>query len=93
MLLKKPFIMMASQNFLIYLRQMGFRTFSDFWSEDYDGIPTAARYKQILDLIDSLAAKSTDELQDMYQRMQPILDHNYELLKSDQFSRKITYVE
>ena len=37
MLLKKPFIMMASQNFLIYLRQMGFETFHEFWPEDYDG--------------------------------------------------------
>jgi hypothetical protein len=51
------------------------------------------RYRCILELIDNLAAKSTEELQDMYQRMQSILEHNYQLLLAKQFTREITYVE
>lgn len=93
MLMKKPFIAMGPKCYLIHLRQMGFRTFNEFWDEDYDGHGMEQRYTRILELIDSLAKKSADELQDMYQRMQPVLDHNYNLLVEKTFSRNITYVE
>lgn len=93
MLLKKPFILMGSKCFLIHLRQMGFKTFYDFWDEEYDGYNMGERYTKILQLIDSLAKKSQEELQQMYQDMQPILDHNYRLLLEKTFTRNITYVE
>jgi len=93
MLMKKPFIIMGPKCFLIHLRQMGFRTFHEFWNEEYDGHGMEQRYTRILDLIDNLANKPMDELQDMYQRMQPILDHNYQLLIEKKFTRDITYVE
>jgi len=89
MLLKKPFIVMGSANHLIYLRQMGFKTFGDFWSEDYDGLARKGRYQQIIAVIDFIASQSKDELYDMYQRMQPILDHNYNLLMSKSYNRNI----
>jgi hypothetical protein len=92
MLLKKPFIVMGAANNLIYLKQMGFKTFSDFWSEDYDGLSRKARYQKIIELIDFIASRSKDELYDMYQRMQPILDHNYDLLISKSYKRAITLV-
>lgn len=93
MLLKKPFIHMGSKCFLIHLRQMGFRTFHDFWDEDYDGHYPHNRYAKILKLIDDLSTKSTKELQDMYISMKTILDHNYQLLIEKTFSKKITYVD
>lgn len=93
MLMKKPFILMGSKCFLIHLRQMGFKTFHDFWDEDYDGHGMEQRYTRILDLIDSIAKKTPAELQSMYEQMQPILDHNYQLLIEQKFSRNITYVE
>jgi hypothetical protein len=93
MLMKKPFVMMGPKSFLIHLRQMGFRTFHDFWDEGYDGHDTEHRYKKILTLIDSLASKSHAELQDMYNHMQPVLDHNYELLLEKKFTTQINYVE
>ena len=89
MLLKKPFVIMGSVNHLIYLRQMGFKTFSDFWSEDYDGLARKGRYQQIIAVIDFIASKSKDELYDMYQRMQPILEHNYDLLLSKSYNQTI----
>ena len=93
MLLKKPFIHMGPKCFLIHLRQMGFRTFHDFWEEDYDGYRPDQRYAMILQLIDSLAKKSPQELLDMYNKMQPILDHNYNLLLEKKYSKKITFTE
>ena len=89
MLLKKPMIVMASKNYLAYLRQLGFRTFADFWDEDYDGYEGADRYVRILDLIDSLAQRSIMDLEKMYWDMQYTLDHNYNLLMTQQYNRRI----
>jgi hypothetical protein len=92
MLLKKPMIVMASANYLEHLRQMGFRTFGDFWDEDYDGYEGADRYNKILKLIDKLSQLSVDQLETMYWDMQYTLDHNYNLLAAVAFSRTITHV-
>ena len=92
MLLKKPFIIMGSRNYLDYLHQMGFKTFNDFWDEDYDGYDNQDRYIKILKLIDDLSKKSPAELQQMYQGMQHVLDHNYNLLLNQTYLRDITYI-
>ena len=89
MLLKKPFVVMGSVNYLDYLHQMGFRTFGDFWDESYDGFSSAERYSRILALIDQLATKSVDELEAMYWDMQYTLDHNYNLLMSQQYKKTV----
>jgi hypothetical protein len=91
--LKKPFIAFASVDYLEYLRQIGFKTFSDFWDETYDGYSGTDRYKKILSLIDSIAAKSKKELEDMYCDMQYVLDHNFNLLKTQMYKKEITLVE
>jgi len=92
MMLKKPFILMGSKNYLDYLHQMGFRTFADFWSEEYDGYEGKERYIKILQLIDNLSKKSIDELQRMYWDMQYTLDHNYNLLMTQTYNKSITYI-
>lgn len=89
MWLKKPFITFASPNHLEYLRALGFKTFYEFWPEDYDSYQDRDRFLAILDVIDTLAKKSNNELVDMYQRMQPILDHNYNLLKTQSFEKHL----
>lgn len=92
MLLKKPFIIMGPKCYLIYLRQMGFRTFHNFWNEDYDGYSPEDRYLKILQLIDHLASKPVAELAEMYREMQTILEHNYNLLTTQSYSKVINYV-
>ena len=92
MLLKKPFIAMGSKNYLCYLRQMGFQTFNNFWSEDYDGYEGQERYIKILQLIDEISKKSKSELNNMYWSMQYTLDHNYTLLANQNYTTDITHV-
>jgi hypothetical protein len=93
MLLKKPFVVFGPKNYLVYLRQMGFRTFGDFWSEEYDGYDNRDRYTMILNLIDMLSNKSTNELEKMYWDMQYTLDHNYNLLLTQTYKTQVTYIE
>jgi hypothetical protein len=93
MLLKKPFVVMGPKCFLIHLRQMGFRTFYEFWDEDYDGYEPQQKYLMILKLLDTLSKKSIPELEQMYRDMQPILDHNYDLLINKNYTTVIDYVD
>lgn len=89
-LLKKPFIVFGSVSYLDYLHQMGFRTFSDFWDEDYDGYEKGDRLCRIYSLIDSIAKMPINKLETMYYDMQYSLDHNYNLLMNKTFNRTIT---
>lgn len=92
-LLKKPMIIVGPSNYLDYLHQLGFKTFADFWSEEYDGHDGRERYLRILQLIDDLSKKSKIELEQIYNEMQPILDYNYNLLHNQKFNTNITYIE
>jgi len=90
MWLKKPFIVFASANYLEYLRQMGFRTFSDFWPEDYDGYEGGEQLQRILKLINQLAAMPRSKLEKMYWDMQYSLEHNYQLLQSQSYTLNLS---
>ena len=83
---------MGSKNYLAYLRQMGFRTFTDFWDESYDGYEGKDRYFKILKLIDTLATKSLQELEYMYLSMQFTLDHNYQLLMEQSYKKHVNEI-
>ena len=89
MMLKKPFIVYASKDYLEYLHQLGFKTFNDFWDESYDGFEKRDRFERILNLLDSLALKSPEELMSIYDNMSSILDHNYNLLLSKKFKKTV----
>lgn len=92
MLLKKPMIVMGPCNTLDYLHQMGFKTFNDFWDESYDGYSNADRYQKILELVDNLSKIDNKILLEMYDAMQPVLDHNLDLIKNRKYSKKIHYI-
>ncbi len=87
--LKKPFIVFASRDYLCYLRQMGFKTFFEFWDEDYDGYETRDRLLKIYDLIDWIAKQDSNSLSKMYESMQEILEHNYHVLLSKTYKTEI----
>jgi hypothetical protein len=93
MWLKKPFVVYGSKNYLKYLHQMGFKTFEDFWSEEYDDYESKDRFTRIQNLIDQISKKSTKELEQMYKGMQPILDHNYNLLLNQSYKTKFTFIK
>lgn len=88
-LCKKPFIVMSSRYYLAYLKQLGFKTFDEFWSEDYDSYDGKDRYCAILALIDQLAVLSTDQLAELNTKLQLILEHNYQLLITQRYNRHL----
>ena len=71
-----PFIIMGSVNFLSNLKELGFKTFSSFWNEDYDYQHGLQRANAIKDLIDKISKKDKNDLIAMQYEMKPVLEHN-----------------
>ena len=77
-----PFLVFGPKDYLSNLRKLGFRTFSDYWSEDYDNHSGVYRAQEIQKIISDLSNKSTSELNTMYNTMSDIFEHNQTVLKS-----------
>ena len=83
---------MGNKNYLLYLRQIGFKTFYEFWDEDYDGFDEKLRYIKILKLIDQIGSLDFTKIKSLYKNMQHIIEHNYQLLKTRSYQGIITKV-
>ena len=92
MWLKKPFVIFASNNYLAYLRQMGFRTFADFWSEDYDGYEGRERLVRMLAVIDEISTMTVNQRETMFWDMQYTLQHNRQILSQQSWNNTITKI-
>ena len=79
---KTPFLIMAAPNYIKNLRRLGFRSFGQFWDESYDYQQGVQRVFSIQRIIADLAKLDHKQLQDMYQQMRPVLDHNYNVYKA-----------
>jgi len=76
---KTPFLIMAAPNYIKNLRRLGFRSFGEFWDEGYDYQQGVQRVESIKCIIDNLGQLDSKQLQNMYQDMSSILDHNYKI--------------
>ena len=76
-----PFIVQGPIDYLKNLKQLGFKTFANYWDESYDkdGFYGINTIKQNLK---SLSELSIEELTSMYRDMQPILEHNRDVFMS-----------
>jgi hypothetical protein len=75
---KRPFILASTPYSLALLKDMGFKTFSEFWDESYDEVTDhSERINLILDLIDYLNSIPLKNLKKMNKRMKRILEFNY----------------
>lgn len=81
---KRPFVMIGPVGSLSNLRSLGFKTFSDFWSEEYDTIDRAdLRITAVVDIIEWVCAQSIDELQSLCVEMEDVLNYNFNYYVND----------
>ena len=80
--LKNPFMVYGPKNFLRNLRRLGFETFGNYWSEEYDRFEGKERINLIKSQIDLLADHSIDQLQTLLNEMNDVLEHNKKLYQS-----------
>lgn len=80
----QPFIVFGSPGVLNELKNKGFTTFSDFWSEEYDNIENDyERMLEVLRLSRMIANKSEEELKKMHLDMIPIFRKNFDVFREN----------
>jgi hypothetical protein len=75
---RRPFIVLGPANYIYNLRKLGFDTFYNYWSEDYDGQIGQTRISMMLKLIDQIATWDLEKCSNTLTNMKKILDHNYQ---------------
>lgn len=79
---KKPFVILGSPNTLQLLKDLGFKTFEKYWSEDYDNYYCSKeRFEKVCDVIEFIDSFTIDQCKDMLLDMEDILEHNYATLQ------------
>lgn len=73
----QPFIVLGPANYLMELKKLGFKTFSEFWDESYDNIKEGRdRYFKISELILTLNSFDIKTLNELYQHTKEICIYN-----------------
>jgi len=79
---RKPFVLVGQPGSLEYARKLGFKTFDDFWDESYDQEPNhEQRFIKVLRVIEYIDSFAIEQLREMYTKMLPIIEHNYDNLQ------------
>lgn len=80
---KLPFLIVGNKHSLKKLHDLGFKTFNDFWNEDYDNFETIdERINAVVDRLEYIQ-HNTEILQDV----KHITSHNYNILTQDWHKR------
>jgi hypothetical protein len=87
---RQPFILAATPGSLQYLRDYGFKTFSDVIDETYDTIqdPTE-RLQAIIQEMQRISSLTAQQKQELIAAMQPIVEHNQQWFFSDRFFNQL----
>jgi hypothetical protein len=73
----QPFILVGAANSLQHIKDMGFKTFSKFWNEDYDlEIDNEKRMKMIFDIVDAISKWSDEEQIKFSQDVKETVEYN-----------------
>ena len=81
-----PFILVSTPGSLEYLKQYGFRTFSDYFDESYDSIQDPVqRLEAVVNLMKSIAELSTDQQQKLQDQLAGVCQFNKERFFSKEF--------
>lgn len=93
MMAPAPFMLLGTPNTLAWLRDRGFRTFSQWWDESYDGMPDAAdRVEAVTKELHRLSKMDHDQLVGMRRDMEPVLQHNFSHMQ-DLYQKELANIQ
>ena len=88
---RRPFFLVAAPGNLAYLKSYGFKTFDQWIDESYDDERDPdLRIAKIATEVERLCKLPETDLNQMYQEMKPILEHNFQHFYTD-FKKKIVH--
>jgi hypothetical protein len=80
--LQMPFIIIGQPGTLARLKELGYKTFSDFWDESYDQeLDPLTRMNKISNLVEQLSKFTTEDLKSLIGNAKDILEYNINILK------------
>lgn len=83
LVMKQPFILVSSPNTLVFLKSLGYKTFSSIINEEYDQEKDHfTRMKLIVEEIDNLCKLSYAQLDNLIDSINDVLEHNFNHLKN-----------
>ena len=78
---RRPFVLVAPPFTLQYMKELGFKTFDKWWSEDYDKeTDHFKRLEKIYDIIDYIDTLSIEEMKGIHVEMANIFEHNLQTI-------------
>jgi len=81
LMFKKPFVLFGAPGTLKYLHSYGFKTFDNFWDENYDTeTDPQLRFLKCCSIMQYIVEKPIEELNVLHQCLTEILEHNHQLL-------------
>jgi hypothetical protein len=83
--MQQPFVLVSCQGSLDYLRRYGFKTFSEFWNEDYDECGDDTRIMRIGKLLADINDFSRLEKICLQKYLAPVVEHNFRWFYSRKF--------
>jgi len=91
---KRPFVIIGPVGSLQNLRNIGFKTFGDYWDESYDTIQAPEdRLLAVVNIIDSICNKSIIELQECCVSMLDVLNFNFNFYVNEFKQNELTKLE
>lgn len=80
---RHPFILVGAYKTLEYLKNMGYKTFSDFWDESYDDIEDPfKRLLKIVEICKDIQSWDDTKKKKFFYKSMVMTNHNYDLLTS-----------
>lgn len=79
---KTPFITIGPSGHLANLQRIGFKTFDKWWDEGYDMKSDYDRILAIREIMNTIYQLTPSEMRDILIEMSPVLEHNYNILKT-----------
>lgn len=85
---KRPFVIVGAPGSIAQLQKLGFKTFSQFWNEDYDNITNPSiRLEKVIEIIQWICSMSIKDLREMCNNMKELLDYNFDYYQTH-FAKK-----
>ena len=76
--LQQPFVLLAPQGSLAYLRNYGFQTFHNIWDEQYDMCEDVDRIDSVLSLLAQINAWTAGQIRDAQHEISRVVQHNHD---------------
>jgi len=83
--MQQPFVLVSCQGSLEYLRRYGFKTFGEFWNEDYDDKDDDLRISRVGKLLADLESLSAREKAQLQRHLATVVEHNFRWFYSREF--------